>query len=993
MKLQFNDSLPHQKAAIESTLALFDGLAKANLRQTEYSLANALDLNPDVLLANLQQQQEQNLIEKSATLWQSDDMYAFPNFSIEMETGTGKTYVYLRTLFELHKQFKLSKFVIVVPSVAIREGVLSSLKIMHDHFRTLYNKIPYNYYVYNSKDLSKVRQFASAKDLQIMVINIQAFQRDAGSDVDQNKLSNDELKKLSVIHRHQDRMGNARPIELIQQARPVVIIDEPQSVDNTPKAKRAINNLKPLLALRYSATHKTPYNLIYQLGPVQAFEQHLVKQIAVASITADTNINETWVKLIDIGYKGKAKTPTAKVAIFEDTPNGTREKAVALKQGTDLSDHTNRAGYQGYIVDEIYAEPGAEYVTLTNGTTLEPEQEQGGQQEQILQRQIRETVEEHFRKERALAKMGVPAKVLSLFFIDRVANYRYYDDNGERQNGKLAQWFEAAYREVAQRPLFKDLPQRPVEQVHNGYFAEVKKKGKVVDYKETSGKTEADGEVYELIMRDKERLLDDAEPLRFIFSHSALKEGWDNPNVFQICTLREMGSEKERRQTLGRGLRLAVDSSGQRLQDQAINRLTVIASETFEQYAKELQTEMEKDIGGGFKFGRVPAIAFATLPQNPADSDSPRLGQEQSRQLWQSLKANQYLDTKGDLTTKFQPDDLHFRLELPEPYQPLESDIIERMRKFMFTGHIKNHRDRRPQEYNKRVELNPDFQALWEKISQKTRYQLAFDQQDLVDLAVYKLGQMPAIKPVAVNVSQTLTKVTDAGIGVDKTLQASKAHYLTEQRQLPDLLAELQQRTELTRASLFEMIKRCGRLQEFKDNPQGFITEAAQQIHKALDELVVDGIRYEKIQGEFYRMEEFAALQGKDLFLDRAYQVRQPEANETVKTPYSYVEFDSDVEHKTAYALDADERVRFFCKLPPWFKIPTPVGNYNPDWALVMEDDEKVYLIRETKSTHDADKRRRDENLKIQCGKAHFKILDEVDYRVATSITEVLDCS
>lgn len=494
-------------------------------------------------------------------------------------------------------------------------------------------------------------------------------------------------------------------------------------------------------------------------------------------------------------------------------------------------------------------------------------------------------------------------------------------------------------------------------------------------------------------MRDKERLLDDAEPLRFIFSHSALKEGWDNPNVFQICTLRDMGSEKERRQTLGRGLRLAVDSAGQRLQDQAINRLTVIASETFEQYAKELQTEMEKDIGGGFKFGRVPAIAFATLPHDPQDADSPTLGQEQSRQLWQSLKSSEYLDSKGDLTAKFQPDDLRFRLELPAPYQALESDIIERMRKFMFAGHIKNHRDRRPQEYNKRVELNPDFQTLWEKISQKTRYHLAFDQQALIDLAADRLSRMQAIKPVAVNVSQTLTKVTDAGISADKNLQAEKAHYLTEQQQLPDLLGELQQRTELTRASLFEMIRRCDRLQEFKDNPQGFITEASKQIHKALDELVVNGIRYEKIQGEFYRMEEFAGMEGKDLFLDRAYQVRQTEDDETVKTPYSYVEFDSDVERKTAYALDTDERVKFFCKLPAWFKIPTPVGSYNPDWALVMEDDQKVYLIRETKSTHDADKRRRDENMKIKCGEEHFRVLDGVDYRVATSVAEVLEVS
>lgn len=414
--------------------------------------------------------------------------------------------------------------------------------------------------------------------------------------------------------------------------------------------------------------------MVYQLGPVKAYDMKLVKQISVASIQSQSNVNQTYLKLAKIGYTGKAKNPSASVIIFEDIPNGTKEKTVKLKQGTDLSDHTNRPGYQGYVVDEIYAEPGAEYVRFSNNVVLEPEQEKDGIHDDVLKEQIRQTVEEHFKKERNLQKQGLNVKVLSLFFIDKVANYRYYDEHGTVRKGKIARWFEEAYCDLAASPLFSDLPKRGVEQVHNGYFAEVKKRGKVVELKDTSGNTASDGEVYELIMKDKERLLDDAEPLRFIFSHSALKEGWDNPNVFQICSLREFGSEKERRQTLGRGLRLSVDANGDRLYDPQVNRLTVVASESFEDYAKNLQTEMEKDIGGGFKFGRVPSIAFAPLAINDTDT----LGQEKSRYLWQALKAEGYLDGKGDLTARFQPDDMYFQLQVPQEYQPLENEIIDR---------------------------------------------------------------------------------------------------------------------------------------------------------------------------------------------------------------------------------------------------------------------------------------------------------------------------
>lgn len=973
MKLKFDPSLDYQKDAIDSTLALFEGLSRAEKVYTERGIANQLDLNPELLLKNLQGVQEDNFVEKSSSLVEDDDLYSFPNFSVEMETGTGKTYVYLRTIFELHKRLGLRKFIIVVPSVAIREGVLSSLRLMKEHFQALYDRLPFDHYVYDSKKLP-VRQFASANTLQIMVINIQAFQKDA-----------DTEKGGNVIHRELDRMSGARPIDFIQEVRPVVVIDEPQSVDTTLKAKRAISLLRPLFALRYSATHKQPYNLVYQLGPVKAYDLSLVKKIAVSSVQSEKNVNETYLKLAQIGYAGKAKTPSAKVVIYEDTLNGTREKTVKLKQGTDLSDHSNREGYRGYVVDEIYAEPGAEYVRFANDVVLEPEEERGSSRDEVLKQQIRETVEEHFRKERSLLKAGHSVKVLSLFFIDKVANYRYYDENGERQNGKLARWFEEAYQAVAASTLYKDLPKRDVAQVHNGYFAEVKKRGKVVELKDTSGTTASDAEVYELIMQDKERLLDDSEPLRFIFSHSALKEGWDNPNVFQICSLREMGSEKERRQTLGRGLRLAVDSNGDRLYDPAINRLTVIASESFEQYAKELQTEMEKEIGGGFKFGRVPSIAFASLQ---LEGDKP-LGQERSKQLWHALKNVGYLDAKGDITALFQPDDLLFKLQVPDEYEPVEQEIIERLRSFMFAGRIRDNRKRVSVTYNKRVELNPDFEALWQRISQKTHYSIVFDTQELIDLAAHKLQTMPPVKAVALTIEQTQAALTEAGIDSERKVQTPKTRYIHSHEQLPDLLGVLQEQTELTRAALFEIIKRCGRLQEFKENPQGFITAVNREIHKALNELLVGSIRYQKLSGEHYKMELFNEPE-LEAYLERAYQVQHAEVCGQIQTPYDYIEYDSIIELQTAQALDGADNVKFFCKLPRWFKIPTPVGDYNPDWAVVLEEDEKVYLIRETKTTHDADKRRKEENLKILCGEAHFKALGGIDYAVATSVAEVV---
>lgn len=992
MKLKFNAELAYQKDAIAAAIDLLRDLPNEKGAYTELGIANAWERfmqyqESGQLLTNLQAVQDRYFIEQSPQLIMPEDVYSFPNYSVEMETGTGKTYVYLRTIFELNKTYGLRKFIIVVPSVAIREGVLASIESMREHFGLLYTNVSFDHYVYRSTDLSKVRQFATSNTLQIMIINVQAFQKDAGDVEDFAQLTDEQRKKLNVIHQDQDRMSGRRPIEFIQTSRPVLVIDEPQSVDNTPKAKRAIKSLNPLFALRYSATHKNPYNPIYELGPIQAYDAKLVKQISVSSIEAEQDGNQLFLRLDWVGYEGKSKTPSAKVTIYEDTLKGPKEKTVKLKQGTDLADQTNRNGYQGYVVDEIYAEPGSEYVRFANNKIFEVKQEQGGLTEDVMKLQIRLTIEEHLKKERNLQKAGKAVKVLSLFFIDKVSNYRFYDEHGQPQKGKLALWFEEAYQQIAARPEFSTLPKRDIEAIHDGYFSADKKKGKVVSLKDTSGATAADDETYALIMKDKERLLSEETPLRFIFSHSALKEGWDNPNVFQICSLREFGSEQERRQTLGRGLRLAVDANGERIYDPVINRLTVVANESFENYARSLQTEIEKDIGGDFKFGRVKPIAFAALLN---EEDQP-LGQEQSRELWLALQAKGYINENGDLTQQFTPDVPGFKLELPALFEPIRLIVTDKLKSFLFVGRVQDNRSRQLVKYNKDVVLNEDFKALWEKIKFKTRYHINFDTQALINAAIAGIKAMPKITPVTLVSSLTMAAITDAGVVAERQVQTPKHNYIQSHTQLPDILEYLQRETELTRGTLVEILKGCEKLEQFKLNPHAFMTAVAQQILKARNKLLVDDIKYEKLgDDKFYCVTQFEHAEF-ETYLQNLYKIKRQQNDDgtAVRTPDDYIVYQSSIEQETAKLLDDAENVLFFCKLPSWFKIETPVGTYNPDWAIVLQSDQKLYLVRETKSTTDSQLRRELENLKIICGKAHFDALN-VDYMDVSNAKDIV---
>lgn len=989
VKLKFDSRLDYQLDAINAITDLLEGMPYDDLygqtsitggalSLTQLGLANGLALDTELLLENLHEIQERNNVAKSTGLIDYNEIYKFPNFSIEMETGTGKTYVYLRSIFELNKKYGLKKFIIVVPSIAIREGVLSSIELMREHFLGLYDNVPFDHFVYDSKDLSKVWQFATNNEIQIMIINIQAFQRDIGDIKDYASLSPEEEKKLNIIHRPQDKLSGRRPIEFIQSTNPVLIIDEPQSVDTTNKAKNVITTLNPLLAFRYSATHVEPYNIIYSLDPIKAYDLKLVKQIEVSSIQAEDNFNETFIRINSIGYAKNAKTPHATATIHEDTPNGPREKNVTLRHGTDLSTLTERSGYDGYVVTNICAESGLEQVEFANGKYLNVHSEEGGMADEIMKVQIRQTIEEHLKKEKRFKDQGI--KVLSLFFVDKVANYRWYDQEGNPQNGKIATWFEEIFHELSDHPNYKGLLPYDVSDLHNGYFSEDKRRGKVVGLKDTSGKTIADSDAYQKIMRDKESLLSVDTPLRFIFSHSALKEGWDNPNVFQICSLREMGTDRERRQTIGRGLRLPVGSDGERIHDDTINKLTVIASESFEEYAKGLQGEMEAGMGGGFKFGRIPEIAFSKLLDK--ETDKP-IGQEKSKLIWKTLIEQEYLDKSGNITTKFVPEEPGFKLEVPEEIASLSNGITDEMKRFVFKNRIVNTRDRRKLKFNKRIELNEDFKVLWEQINKKTRYSVEFETEELIERAVEKIKMMEKIQPVRIFVDKTDLDITYAGVTSGR-VSDSRTLQVRSHNSLPDILTFLQRETELTRWTLVEILKRSERLDEFTLNPQTFMTQVAKLTNRALHELVVDGIKYEHIEGEVYEMRLFEE-QEIETYLSRLYEVQHNQD----ATPYDYVPYDSNVELTIAAGLDQDEKVKFFCKLPSWFVVPTPLGDYNPDWAVVTEDELKLYLVRETKSTRERDKRRDDENKKIDCGRAHFEALG-VDFEVATDIYGML---
>ncbi|NLY03674.1 MAG: DEAD/DEAH box helicase family protein, partial [Campylobacter sp.] len=934
MKIQFENDLKYQNDAVNSIVSIFEGqeICQSNFTvttindnlltyQNDLGIGNRLELLDDEILNNVQNIQLKNGLSQTVSIEDIKSM----DFSVEMETGTGKTYVYLKTIFEMNKRYGFTKFIIVVPSVAIKEGTNKTLQMTNEHFKAIFDNVNYDYFVYDSSNLEQVRDFAISSDIRIMIINIDAFRK---SFTDPSKDT-----KANIIHRANDKLNGQKPIEFISSTNPIVIIDEPQSVDNTPKSKEAIATLNPLCKLRYSATHTQKYNLMYKLDSIDAYEQKLVKQIEVANVRTTDNQNCAYIKLLKV-----SKSPiSATVEIDINDKGATKRVTKTIKDNTDLYKLTKRDVYSDINVLEIYVEDENEYVQFSNGTYLKIGESMGDVDEDSIKRlQIRKTIEEHLDKEMKLNPSEI--KVLSLFFIDRVANYRYYDEDGVAQKGKFAQWFEEEYLKIIKYPKYKTLFEKhkdldkDVEKIHDGYFSQ-DKKGNFKDSTETASgelKSNSDDEdTFNRIMKNKEKLLSFDDDLRFIFSHSALKEGWDNPNVFQICTLKE-GSKSEirRRQEIGRGLRICVNQKGERVYGFDVNTLTVMANETYEEFAIGLQKEIEKE--DGIKFGVIEKHEFANITIKNDKDEVEFLGAKQSEILYGYLLENEFIDSNGKINDSLRAKLRDKNFEVPVEFEEAKAQIINVLKKIAGNLNVKNADDKKRIKVNKQVFLSPEFKDLWDRIKHQTTYRVDFDEDELIKECVKNIKNEVSVNKIKYLYFKAKNKITKVGVEIDESSEIKDKYIDSEiiDYKLPDIVTYIQNETNLTRKVVVDILLKSEKLNDFKNNPQKFIDSVIEVIKKAMSSFVVDGIKYQKLGDDcFYAQECFLNDELSGYLSKNMYE------NKNEKSPFDYTIYDSEIERKFAEDFDKNPDVKFFAKLPDWFKIQTPIGNYNPDWA------------------------------------------------------------
>jgi type III restriction enzyme len=905
MEFKFDPAQEYQLDAIAAACGLFEGQAYVPSQlvvpkgASFQAVANRLDLDEMAILANLNTVQATSLtsdskletIEEEIETVSGAKQARFANFSVEMETGTGKTYVYLRTAHDLFRKFGLRKFIVVVPSIAVREGVLATLRITDKHLKELYGNPPYRFSVYDSANLSQVRTFALSDGLELMVMTIDAFAR-----------------AENVIKAATDRLQGEKPIHLIQAVRPVLILDEPQNMESENRV-RALAALDPLLALRYSATHRNPYNTIYRLTPFDAYRQGLVKRIEVASVVEEDNANLPFIRVDDITVK--KKTLTARVAVHKLMRSGKiAETVVTLKavadseKSDDLETITSRSEYAGFIVAEINV--GGSFVRFANNVEIKKGGAVGVEKAAIFEAQIRTTIEEHFQRQARLRARGI--KVLSLFFIDKV-------DNFIRDDGLVRTLYIKTFNEL--KAKYPDWHSADPLKVQAAYFASKTRKSGEIEFQESTGRSKEDETAFDLIMRAKEKLLSFDEPVSFIFSHSALREGWDNPNVFQICTMREVGSETERRQQVGRGIRLPVDQTGERVREETVNVLTVVASESYQRFVEELQREIEREYGE------------EGVPPAPPD--------------------------KRKRTT----------INLRKEYL-----------------------------------LKPEFKALWDKIKQRTQYAVSVDTAKLIADVLPELDHATIRKP-RVAITKVGLHVQQGEDLFEAIVQsgAKTAVDLAGRYPLPNVVAIMESLMEntsppmrLSRKTLLEVFRQTKIRDAALDNPQEFATVAVGILKAKLADQLVDGIKYEKID-EWY---------DQTLFKDeieswKDYIVPSAAAGGAGGTHlYDGVPIESEsVERAFAETLERDQRVKLYIKLPNWFTVATPIGDYNPDWAIVLkepdEDADTLYLVRETKGSLNLDDLRPDEKRKILCGRSHFRDALQIDYKLVTNASQLPD--
>jgi len=999
MKLHFDPKLDYQLQAIDAVCDLFHG---QEICRTEFTvtkdvaylrlpgmenglgIGNRLTLLDDELLANLHAIQLRNGLAPSPSLESGD-------FTVEMETGTGKTYVYLRTIFELNKRYGFTKFIIIVPSVAIKEGVFHTIETATEHLKGIYAGAPFDPFIYDSAQLGQVRNFATSPQVQIMVMTVGAINKFGDEGQAQAEEADEaarRAKSKNVMYRASEKTGGEKPIDLIRATRPILIVDEPQSVEGglDGKGKQAMARMNPLCNLRYSATPKHAHHMVFKLDAVDAYERKLVKQIEVAAASIEGGYNKPYVKFIAPVSRGKSVVG-AKVELHVATASGVRPQVIEVAPLDKLEQITKREIYKDHIIgQEIRDAKGDQFMELRypgGEQYLRPGQAYGDVEALAVQRQmIRRTIKEHLDKEKRLRPQGI--KVLSLFFIDAVEKYRKYDEEGNKLNGEYASIFEEEYRRLAKLPdyltLFREVDiTTDAEDVHDGYFSIDKKKvgGKTVEmFKDSrgNGTTAADDDAYSLIMKNKEKLLDLNTPLKFIFSHSALREGWDNPNVFQICTLRDMSSELERRQTIGRGLRLCVRAEGDdyvRVHGFETNTLTVIATESYEQFAEKLQKEIEDE--SGIRFGIVEEHQFAGVSVIGSDGQASPLGFEQSKALWQHLKTTGLIGAHGKVQDTLRKALKEGTLVLPEPFTAQLPQVTEILRKLAGRLEIKNADERRQVKVRQVVLEGEDFKALWDRIKHKTTYRVKFNNEELLDACIHSLQEAPFIAKTNLQWRKADIAIGRAGVEATETEESTPIALDENDIVLPDILTDLQDRTSLTRRSLHHILVESKRLDDFKRNPQQFIELAAAIINRAKRKALVNKIKYQRIgDDEYYAQELFE----KD---ELSGYLKSMVASS--KSVYEQTIYQSDTERDFANELENNPDIKVYAKLPSWFRVPTPLGPYNPDWAVLVEIDgaERLYFVVETKSSLFADDLREKENAKIECGKAHFAAIADGD--------------
>lgn len=986
IKLQFEPDLEYQWQAIDAVCDLFDG---AKTGECELSVVLPLSHRADApklgltvtrsrnqleglstqdILKNLQRVQERNGIDISTSL-KPDDWH----FTIEMETGTGKTYVYLRTIFELHKRYGFKKFVIIVPSIAVKEGVFKSMKVMQEHFRTLYEGVEMKSFLYDSDNagrLDDVKEFGSSDKLYVMVSTVQSI-----TDINREKEQKDvpTRKRASrVMYTPSEKTGDVKPIEFIQACKPIVIVDEPQNVAEA--GEKGIQQLHPFCTLRYSATHKKKFHPIYCLNAVDASVRKLVKSIEVASVQAEMSTVTPYVKLLNTSPK---KGGSAKLAVLRRTAGGGYGYAeVIVTRGTLLGQVTDCADvYKDIVVTEV--ETG--YIRLSHlEEPLYMHQSTGGVNEgSLAQAMIRATIREHMWKELRLRPRGI--KVLSLFFIDKVADYRQYDEHRNAVPGHLVKTFEDEYERVMREENFRSLyEQNPpkASDVHGGYFSIDKgKKGQSdiwVDTKENArGKNKTSADTYELIMKDKERLLNLDEPLKFIFSHSALREGWDNPNVFQICVLRDMNSTISRRQAIGRGMRICVNQEGIRERAEDINILTVVAHEDFKTYAAALQKEYEAD---GVKFGVISKGRLGVLTYLK-DGVEVSLGQEMAERLIEDLKAKRLITEDNKPTEELKMQLNANAYVVPEGFEAASYAIKERLIQLTRPVEIKDAHERKPiTSRYKKMCLERDFVELWDRIKTKTTYRVKFDTETLIKEVVESLdSELGKINEPLVTTTITAMGVEEVGI-IEKEKRLGNVDKLDDvQAPVRDILTSLEDATHLTRKTLSRILTGTKHLYRIRYNEALFEKTVLKVIRLKLKKLMVAGVSYKPVtigEKEYNAQEIFTDTEG---YLNKMVESKE-------KSIMNYVVWDSDVEKRFAEDAEASNQVKLYVKLPRDFRIPTPLGAYNPDWALVIEIDGKnhLYFVVETKSVDILDDLPdEDQRAKIDCAEKHFKLIGQ----------------